>query len=280
MARRTAEERVRPHQLKRRPGVFSGLLKCGVCGANYTVYNKGRLICSAHRESGDAVCANARTISREAVERRILGALKTRLLAPAVVSLYVRAFHQAWAEGLAERSGRRAPLEQRLGELTRSIGRGVDEILAGHASPALRERLAQLEKEKAALVDQLAQLEADSQPPVTFHPRLAEAYAARIGQLQESLAEVSANPGEAANHALISAARGFVDKIEVVPESTDYAAPVELKLHGRLALFLSETPGDVTRLVPLSGSKLVAGGGPKLRPTVVPDSDLVLNVRL
>jgi DNA invertase Pin-like site-specific DNA recombinase len=45
-------EATRPERLMRRPGLFSGLLKCGLCGGAYTVYNAGRLICAAHRDSG------------------------------------------------------------------------------------------------------------------------------------------------------------------------------------------------------------------------------------
>lgn len=276
-ARQARDALVRPEQLVRRPGVFSGLLKCGACGANYTVYNKGRLICAAHRERGDEACANGRTVSRAAVEARILDTLRTRLLAPEAVALYVRAYHQAWTEACADGALALAPIEQRRRDLKAKIDRLVDQLVDGPVSPALRTRLAQLEAELEDVERELQAVEriTRSAPKVELHPRLAEAYAARIGRLQARLAEVSANPGTPQHQALIEAARGLVTKIEIRPLSADYAAPVELKLHGTLALFVfpgaaSSTGEPRSGVSLLSGAALVAGGGYSRPPTDVP----------
>lgn len=264
-ARRGREEGVRPERLMRRPGIFSGLLKCGRCGASYTVYNKGRLTCAAHRAGGDAACANGRTVSRAMIERRILEVLKDRLLAPETVAVYVRAYAAAWEEEAGARDSELAALRARLGPVTRTIGRLVDEVCEGRSSAALRQRLAELETEKADLEARAAALRARSRP-ITFHPRLAEAYAARVASLQQRLAEITADPHAPASRELIDAARELIERIDITPAGDGFAAPVDLTLHGRLALFLEN--GD--RRVPLSGLALVAGGGVGRSPTFVP----------
>lgn len=252
-ARRARDESTRPERLMRRPGVFSGLLKCGCCGASYTTHNKGRLVCTAHREGGASACANARTLSRAMVERRILEVLQRRLLAPETVAVYVRAYTKEWEAQASSRGDELALIETRAAALGRQITRLVDAVVEGRSSPALRDRLADLETEQAGLEARRGELEAASRP-ITFHPRLAEAYAARIARLQERLAEISADPHAPEARDLIDAARGLVDRIDITPTGAGFAAPVELTLHGRLALFLENGASQ------LCGLALVAGG--------------------
>ena len=71
----------------RRKFLLSGLLTCGVCGGGYTVMDKDRYGCSTHRSKG--TCGNDRTITRQEIEARVLGGLKERLLAPALVGEFI-----------------------------------------------------------------------------------------------------------------------------------------------------------------------------------------------
>ena len=52
--------------------LFSGLLKCGVCGGNYIMVNEHAYGCATHRNSGTPVCSNALRVSRHIVETRLL----------------------------------------------------------------------------------------------------------------------------------------------------------------------------------------------------------------
>lgn len=58
------------HGNLRKPGLFSGLLKCGQCGASYTSYRRGLLVCTGHRERGPSVCSNSKMVDRARVEAR------------------------------------------------------------------------------------------------------------------------------------------------------------------------------------------------------------------
>jgi DNA invertase Pin-like site-specific DNA recombinase len=76
--------------------LLSGLLSCGGCGGAYTIIGKDRYGCATRR--GKATCDNARTVARQAVERRVLAGLKERLLAPDMVEAFIRAFAAEAAE--------------------------------------------------------------------------------------------------------------------------------------------------------------------------------------
>jgi site-specific DNA recombinase len=257
--RKAREAGARPRDLvQRRPGPFSGLFKCGCCGASYTAYTGGRLICAGHRERGAAACTNSRTVNRDELEARVLDGLRERLLAPDLVAAYVQAYREEWRRRRASHEDRRAPIARRLAELNRQAERIVDAIARGTAGPALEARLVALEAERLELQVQLEVLDRDAEPPVEFHPRAAEAYAERIGRLQQRLAEAAA--GEAADdQAAVQAVRELVDRIEVTPRTADRAAPVDLVLHGRLAAFVRPmSPGAAP--APCMG-KVVAGGG-------------------
>jgi site-specific DNA recombinase len=63
----------------RRPQyLFSGLTKCGVCGAGFIMTGKHRLGCFGARDQGR--CDNHLTIRRDEVEARVLKALQEKLL--------------------------------------------------------------------------------------------------------------------------------------------------------------------------------------------------------
>jgi site-specific DNA recombinase len=67
------------HRAAKRPQyLFSGLTKCGVCGAGFIMSSKNRLSCFGARDQGR--CDNHLTIRRDEVEARVLRALQERLL--------------------------------------------------------------------------------------------------------------------------------------------------------------------------------------------------------
>ena len=60
--------------------LLSGLLTCGCCGAGYIMISKHRYGCSAARNRG--TCSNRKTISRDAVEARVLNGLARQAFVP------------------------------------------------------------------------------------------------------------------------------------------------------------------------------------------------------
>lgn len=238
----------------RRPYLLSGLIRCGQCGAGYTAQGGNRLACAAYREKGPAVCTNRRHVNRLEVERRVLSGLKERLLSPEAVAAYVRAYHAAWAERAAEQRSARAPLEKRLAVVERAIKRGVDAIFDGSADArAVGDRLKALEAEQVQIRAALDQVEADGPPPVQLHPRAADAYRAKVTELESHLS--GAEPGREPDPALIRALRELIDGIEVHPEGDEIRAPYRLVMHGEMNRLIR--PAEA----PHVGGPMVAGGG-------------------
>lgn len=242
-----------------RKGLLSGLIKCGACGASYTSYSKTRLVCAAHRERGASVCANGRKVSRQLVEARTLEGIRTRMLSPAAVSTYVRAYHAAMHRLSAERRDRRRPLEKRQAELARQIERLVDRICEGTDTPQTNERLRAFEAEKAQTAAELQRQPADT--VVEAHPGAADAYVKLVQRLEATL---TASASEDADRKLIDSVRDLIDRIEVIPDD-QAAGGVNLRLHGNLSLLLGpkaerkrngQTPPGLS-----GGCLLVAGGG-------------------
>ncbi len=63
---------------KRPQYLFSGLTKCGICGAGFIMSGKNRIGCFGARDQGR--CDNHLTIRRDEVEARVLKALQEKLL--------------------------------------------------------------------------------------------------------------------------------------------------------------------------------------------------------
>lgn len=267
-ARKAAEGASRPTDLAaRRKGLFSGLLKCGQCGASYTAYRRGTLICTGHHERGSTVCANARPVRRRDVELRALDGLASRLLAPEAVAAYVTAYRAAWAEEVASRQRHRAPVERRIAELSRRCRRIAEATADGRASRSDRELLFEHEAEHDRLEAQLAQWdsEAGADPPITLHPAAAGRYAQIVAELQAWLQTAVAD-AEPPARAFVDAVQTLVTRIDIHPDGPGLNDPFRLQLHGDLARFMTplEDPATAWRV------SMVAGGGVGRAPPSFP----------
>lgn len=239
--------------LARRPTyLFSGVLKCSCCGAGYTLMNKVKYGCSAARNRG--TCENRALIHREEVERRILDALKDKLLHPDLVAEFVAEYQREWNRLKATQTSERAATEHELKTLTPKIDQIVEAIAEGMFSPALKAKLEALESRKAELEAKLATL-APQDAPIRLHPGLADVYRRKVADLTAALNH------EATRSEAAECIRGLVSEIRLIP---DPSAPGghQIELHGDLAaiLALGEGKSKTPRGLSLGASdSLVAG---------------------
>ncbi|WP_354668947.1 recombinase family protein [Caulobacter sp. RL271] len=247
--------KTRPAQLAGRvnAGLFTGLLKCGCCGANIISIDARRMKCSTAKHRGPAACDNGRVMRRNEIEQRILDGLRSQLLTPEATAAYVRAYHAAWAAKAGQRRDRRGPIQKRLAEVERSITRIVDAICNGSDTPAMTARLKDLEAEKATLTVDLQTIGPDE--PVQLHPRAAELYAKRVEVLQARLGQIGPKP-TFKDRQLMDAVRALADRITLTPISKEKWAHVKIDVQGDLAQFLHPVTEP-----PSVGFRLVAGGG-------------------
>jgi site-specific DNA recombinase len=238
------------HKLRRPRRLFSGLLVCGECGGSVTILSGEQWGCSNRRETG--TCTNNRLTLNAVIERRVLGALKGRLLAPELVSEYVAAYHKAEREALASHREAKAGLRKRYREADAKVKRLAAAIANGADVAEVRDLLRQASDERAAAEAELA--ERGAEHVVTLHPRLADTYRKRIEELSRALD----GEGDARAQAR-QALRGLVEKVVVYPAD---GRGVELELHGRLAQiirFAQRRPAEADYAI-----KVVAGARSRL----------------
>ncbi|BAV64109.1 recombinase family protein [Sphingobium cloacae] len=228
----------RLHERRRPRHMFSGLVKCGCCGASYTVKSKDQLACAAHREKG--TCGNGRTIRVPDLERRVLDGIRQRLLAPDAIAEFLAEYHAERKRLTAKVRQERQQIEKRLGAIERQINNIIDAIADGVATASMKSRLLEIEAEKESLTAKLAVL-TESSKVVELHPASIEAYRRKVTELQDALGTDEGDRREAA-----SVIRSLVTAIEVMPR--EGRGELELSVHGALAELLNlphRKPGEL-----------------------------------
>ncbi len=74
--------------------LLSGMLKCAVCGYNYTLASRYDYACASHRSGGDHACNNAIRVKRVLAESVILSTVKEKLLSEEMVEVAQRHMHR------------------------------------------------------------------------------------------------------------------------------------------------------------------------------------------
>lgn len=227
----------RLHQRRRPKHMFSGLVRCGCCGATYTIKSQDQLACTAHRERG--TCENNRTVRVPDLERRVLEGIKQRLLAPDAVAEFLAEYHAERKRLNAKMRHDRQQIGKRLANLERQIANIIDAIADGVATTGMKSRLIEMEAEKERLAADLAAI-SDASDVVELHPASIEVYRRRIAELQEAL-----HSGEDDRREAVNAIRSLVASIEVVPR--EGRGKFDLTVNGALAELLNlprRKPGE------------------------------------
>ena len=213
----------------RRPQyLFSGLSKCGVCGAGFIMAGRNRLACFGAREKG--TCDNRLTIRRDEVERRVLKALEEKLLNQELFEEFCEEFTR---EMNRLRMQHRASVSAAAREIERLDARRkklIEMVMEGVAPSVVKDEL----NANATRREQLeAQLAATEEPPPLLHPEMARIYRTKVTELATALHQPESRVE--ATEAL----RGLVDAIVLTPAANGRELGIELK--GNLAAMLGAT---------------------------------------
>ncbi len=240
---------------RRRPRyLFSGLTKCGACGAGAVIWNRNYVGCAAARNKG--TCENKRTIRRDALEAAVLDGLQHHLMDPALCEVfcheYAREMNRLRIEHNAELEGAKCE----LGNIARELDRLVQAIMDGVPGSEVKDRIGQLENRKAELKARLDQAE---EMPVLMHPNMGAYYRDQVGALREALNDEERRV-EAAG-----IIRKLIERIELTPVTESGQETLAINLHGHLAGILSlaakaKAPLDESGAEEIC-TKLVAGAG-------------------
>ncbi|WP_242149301.1 recombinase zinc beta ribbon domain-containing protein [Sphingomonas sp. BAUL-RG-20F-R05-02] len=125
-ARRRSYHGVKLHRTVRPRRMLSGLGVCGLCGEGWIVIGTERWGCTKHESDGS--CTNNRQITTEHYERWMLAALRQRMLASALVEVFVREYHAKYARRAADSRRDEARLQKRLTTVQAQVKRLVAAI--------------------------------------------------------------------------------------------------------------------------------------------------------
>jgi DNA invertase Pin-like site-specific DNA recombinase len=184
--RLAANTGTRPERLRRPKHILSGVGECSVCGSAWVMVSSRYWGCSRFRYGGD--CTNNRLVSNKCYEERVLADLKQGMIAPEVVSAYVREYHRDFARASADLSRDRARAQRKLEEAERKKERLLKAFAEGGSEFAeIRDMLAAAREDAERLARELASM--DAVPTVlTLHPQIEQVYLQQVEELETALA--------------------------------------------------------------------------------------------
>src|SRR3954467_8590007 len=234
---------------KRPQYLFSGLTKCGVCGAGFIMTGKHRLGCFGARDQGR--CDNHLTIRRDEVEGRVLRALQEKLLRQDLFKEFCDEFTREMNRLRMEHRAGLSAAEREIERIEERRKKLIELVIEGVPPSEVKDELTANAAKREALRARVAAADA---PPPRLHPEMAGLYRQKVTALAEALKHPETRTE--ASEAL----RGLIDAIVMTP--ADGALRIELK--GNLAAMLGATvqskrspeTGDLSLQV-----SMVAGAG-------------------
>lgn len=213
--------------------LLSGLTRCGTCGGGFSMISATHVGCSTARNKG--TCSNRMAIKRIALEERVLGALKNKLMDPALFKEFcdefTREMNRLRIEGRASLEAARSEVKR----IDRELDTLLDLILKGGPAERLNAKMVELEAHKRELERALVETE---EPPPLLHPEMATFYREQVTALHLALgADDDQDRAEAAERL-----RSLVSKIILTPEDGDLAIELQGDLAGILAIAHAKSP--------------------------------------
>jgi DNA invertase Pin-like site-specific DNA recombinase len=152
------------HRSLTSPYLFSGLLKCGVCGINLIIASGGgkkpKYVCSGYFNRG--TCSNKLYIRQDELEERLLSKLRAELLQPEEIEFAIEIFGRQLRSSLASVSSKLGEMRSRKEKLEREIHNFTRAIAENGHSKYIIEEIAVREKEISGITDRLLSSTPDS----------------------------------------------------------------------------------------------------------------------
>lgn len=206
--------------------LLSGLTRCGVCGGGYSMISATHVGCSTARNKG--TCSNRLAIKRADLEERVLGALKSKLMDPALFREFCDEFAREMNRLRMEGGASLKAAKMELGRIDKQIKSTVDAIADGMYHPSMKAKMDGFERRKAQLETELAHA---AEPPPLLHPKMADFYREQVTGLAAALrGDDGGSRTEAAERL-----RSLVSKIVLTPAD----GKLTIDVHGDLAGILT-----------------------------------------
>jgi hypothetical protein len=185
------------------PYLLTGLLKCGLCGANLVVVGgrgkHGHPKYGCPQNSYRGACSNRVKERADWLENRLLSELQSAVLRPEIVDYAIQEFERQLTVSLAELSGQVLRVRQRREQIQQELRRLVDTAAACGHSPALVEAIGIREQELDEITQRLFTAQPDS---LSAHvAKIRRFVSERLGDIRQLLnADVQRAKAELAKH--------------------------------------------------------------------------------
>lgn len=207
--------------------LFSGMIRCGLCGGTYTTYAKEHLRCSTYQNK--RMCENRLAMSRTRLEEVVFLALSSYFLDPELLNVFCTEYARGLAAARKSRSSHVARLEQELSKIVAKRNKLVEAIASGAVEASeVKGELDAAIKRRDAIQAELVSVDLKPEPP---DPSMSARYRKAVAKLVDGFSDERLHE-EAMRHI-----RSLVTQIVVRPnlEGDD----LEIDVHGDLAAILS-----------------------------------------
>jgi site-specific DNA recombinase len=160
----------------RRPQyLFSGLTKCGICGAGFIMAGRNRLACFGARDQGR--CDNLLTIRRDEVETRVLMALREKLLRQDLFEEFCGEFTREMNRLRMEHRASLSAAEREIDRIEARRKKLIEMVMEGVPASEVKDELTANAARREELKAKLATADA---PPPLLHPEMADLYRQKV----------------------------------------------------------------------------------------------------
>lgn len=194
----------------------------------YSMISAHLVGCSTRRNKG--TCDNDMNIRRDALEERVLNALRHNLMKPELFQEFCDEFTREMNKLRIEGRASIDAAEAEIKKIDRELDTLVDLILKGGAADRLNEKMVKLERRQKDLKAFMA--EADEPPPL-LHPNMAHHYRAQVEELYAALQEDC----EARRMSAADVLRSLVQDIVLTPDPV--SGELQIEVRGDLAGILT-----------------------------------------
>jgi site-specific DNA recombinase len=139
--------------------LFSGFLKCGLCGSNIVLISGrggvgwAKYGCPLHQNRG--ICDNALVVRRDRIEQELISGLQREVLREDIAAFALDEFKRQLRARLSDARSHLAVMRNKREKLKVEIGNLARAIAEGHSSAALLDELGKRERELDSISEEL-----------------------------------------------------------------------------------------------------------------------------
>ncbi len=164
--------------------LFSGLLKCGHCRANYVMHSVTSYACAQNINGGHAACPNEIRLPRRKAEKKLLDVIRQQLLTAEACEVFMEEVKKQLNSRVAEVKTNVNQAQRDVDAVQREIDNIMNAIKAGIVTQTTKEALEAAENKKAMADRRLQAAMALDERAIT---RMAEAMPDVLGRYRKAL---------------------------------------------------------------------------------------------